>query len=44
MKAANYAADEELRVSEDMILALTTLETHLTGDQKDIFNRLIVDF
>jgi hypothetical protein len=43
-KAANFKPDEELRGREGSSFAMTTLETHLMGDQKNVFRRLITDF
>jgi len=43
-KAANFGAGEELEGREDLVLAMTTLETHLLPGQKDLFRRLIAEF
>ena len=43
-KAANFAAGEEPESREDLVLAMTTLETHLLPGQKDLFRRLIAEF
>ncbi len=43
-EAANFAAGVESAEREDIVLAITTLETHLLPDQKDIFGQLVNDF
>jgi predicted DCC family thiol-disulfide oxidoreductase YuxK len=44
VEAANLNADEKPKDGADIVLAITTLETHLTGNQRELFTRLIADF
>ncbi len=43
-ETANFEADKELGNREELVLAITTLETHLMSDQKELFAQLIADF
>jgi len=43
-KAANFAAEKDTGDKGETTLAITTLETHLLPDQKEIFGRLTTDF